>query len=420
MSVGKGCVLTVVMVIALCIVWPFWYCVLPVFSIMLLVCAWRKAKRLNTALMKVCAICGSVLGIGALCACVCMWHWVLPIVIVFAVLNYVSTIKAQEEMRVNAIMETEGERRKMKVAAESAAAEEARQAKWKQEEVAWAEWKKGKDRFIESWFSSAYVILDTNVWMETAKETAWIEWVPRPGISDSWSIMMDVRMGLSKIDMSKMMPAIKIDQRNISEWPYKGDYDPNRHPYSVGGGNVRKFGQRKYGTLSGWEGLYWEVEEWKYIGFWRDRVWANPGSTLLEILSSDACGKAKVVVPGAQLDELVNITHKNPPNSPKWNAAQKAINRLQSLQKMGRVDMPDVKAQPDRWAYLDAMLGCFVAKNKEESVVRRPIRIVTFDRELSVRLRGIADGCKDDTIEILDKDDLIMLLTSSRKKGNAS
>ena len=144
---------------------------------------------------------------------------------------------------------------------------------------------------------------------------------------------------------------------------------------------------------------------------WKKRVRVGAGSCLLEVLFSCIGSNAKVIVPGQQLDEINNITHKNSPGSPTWTAAQEAKNRILRLQKMGRVVITDVKARPDRWAYLDATLIDLVAKRKEGSSTLKPIRIVTFDRDLILRLRGVAAGCEHGKIEIIDKDDLIALLT---------
>ena len=353
-----GCLALFIVVLLLS--WWLWKWVLPIFSVLILVYVCYLATSLNTTRNKVLVIGGTVIEIGVLCTYVYVWNWLMPILIVIFGASYLYIIEPLEKKRKEA-----------KAAAEAAAEEEARRAKWEQEEEAWRlkkkqeeearrakkkqeeearrakwdqkksewrEWKKEKDRFIGSWFASADVILDTNIWMEMEPKETCQEWMPMPRKGESFS------------------------------------------------------------------------------DSWCAKVSASPGSTLLKILSSLDCCDAKVVVPGVQLDELVNITHKNPYNSPSWSAAQEAINKIRGLQKMGRVYMPDVKARPDRLAYLDAMLVDFVSKLKQDPNASRPVKIVTFDRELSIRLRAVAAGCEHGAIEIIDKDDLIHLLTASSSK----
>lgn len=356
-KIDTGCVLAILIVIAFCVIWRFWYVALPIFAITLLAYVCYEIKGLPYTLRKKAyIISGTVLWIGILCVYVRKWNWVLPIVISFCSAGYIWIIEPLKQKTLKALADAAEKRRREEAAAEKAAKEEARRAKRKRVINDWFEWGKSKVKYVESWFSTADVILDTNVLMDKNDKDYFWQLLER-------NLHMDVSMETIML------------------------------------GTIERVGR--------------EVEEWSYLEFWNDRVTAHPGWALFKILCLRDCDNAKVVVPGALLDELANVTHNNPSGSPKWKAAQEAKNRILCLQKMGRVIIPDVKARPDRWAYLDATLIDLVARRKKVSGTSRPIRIVTFDRDLILRLRGVASGCKDGTIEIFDKDDLIHLLTSN-------
>lgn len=351
----------ILIIVAFVLLWRFWIWVLPIFSVMIFVYACYKAKRLSTTRKKVCTISGAAIGIGALCASVCMWNWLMPIAVILGVCGCCLVINAERQAK------EEEEIRNAKAAKELARQNVVAAKRLAQEK--WHKWMRDKYKYIESWFATAYVILDTNVWMS-----------------------MEYRSGLDVI-------VNKCVERRLF------DYDPNKEI------SHRSRGYRYFKDDSSTNDvIHWKFDEWASSSAWNLYVDKNSGYALLSILSSSACGNAKVVVPGAQLDELANILRNNPKGSPKWKAAKEAQKRIEHLQKMGCIVMPDVKAQPDRWAYLDAMLVSFLEKFEQDTSASRPVRIVTFDRDLIIRLRAVAAKCEHGGIEIIDKDDLIHLL----------
>lgn len=336
--VEYGCI-GVIILLACGVLWWLWKYVLPLFAVCILCYSafmiWRTSIEKKRKIWIFVGVCG---GVGMLCGCVYAWPWILPIAVCmsFFIFKKIEKLEAIMRKREEAARreherqvaeETARREYERQVAEESRrAAEEKRLMELAQKK--WIEWRRRKYSEVESWFSSANVILDTNVWMSMRNS------IIEPGL---WDI------------------------KEIDECSCKYD--------------------------------------------WYRFVTHNPGYSLLSILP---LLNAKVVVPGAQLDELTNICHnpKNPPKSPKWAAARAAIDRISLMQKKKQVYMPDVTSRPDRFAYFDETLVSFLKKIGKEVDVVKPIRIVTFDKDLIIRLRAVAMNYEPGVVEIIDKEDL--------------
>jgi hypothetical protein len=61
---------------------------------------------------------------------------------------------------------------------------------------------------------------------------------------------------------------------------------------------------------------------------------------------------------------------------------------------------------PDGFAYLDKELVDFVKEINNRSDMLKPLRIITFDKDLLIRLRAAASSCNIGMVQILDKEDL--------------
>jgi uncharacterized protein YacL len=114
----------------------------------------------------------------------------------------------------------------------------------------------------------------------------------------------------------------------------------------------------------------------------------------------------EVVVPATQLDELKNLCDRNPPKSPKWRAGRAAIDRISKLQKYNQIRMPNVTAKPQKSAYLDPVLVTFVKEIDKRMDILKPVKIVTFDKDLLIRLRAASSMCEREDVQIIDKEDL--------------
>ncbi len=134
----------------------------------------------------------------------------------------------------------------------------------------------------------------------------------------------------------------------------------------------------------------------------------NPGYALIYILRLLNSNSVKVEVPGAQLDELHNICRKNKdnPNSLDREAARVAMNRILDLQKKNNIVVRKVTSMPDRFAYLDEELVDFVKEINNWTDMLKPLRIITFDKDLVIRLRAAASSCNIGMVQIFDKEDL--------------
>lgn len=342
-----GCI-GVIILLACGLLWCLWMYVLPLFAVCILCYSgfmiWRASIEKKRRIWISVGVCG---GVGMLCGCVYVWPWILPIAVCMSFFIF----KKLEELRRKRQVAEEESRQAAEAARQ--AAEEKRLMELAQNE--WIEWRRRKYIDVESWFSSANVVLDSNVWMSMCNPIT---------VSDT-HILRDIK------DINEYILRLRdIKERDIKE-----------------------------------------IDECSCKGDWNRFVTHNPGYALLSILP---LLNAKVVVPGVQLDELTNICHnpKNPPRSPKWTAARAAINRILSMQKGNKILIPEVTSQPDRFAYLDKTLVTFLKKIGKEVDVVKPIRIVTFDKDLIIRLRAVAMNYEPGVVEIIDKDDLIKFLHS--------
>lgn len=323
-----GCI-GVIILLACGVLWWLWKYVLPLFAVCILCYSafmiWRTSIEKKRKIWIFVGVCG---GVGMLCRCVYAWPWILPIAVCMSFFIF----KKLEALRRKRQVAEEESRQAAEAARQ--AAEEKRLMEFAQNE--WIEWRRRKYIDVESWFSSANVVLDSNVWMSMCNPITVLD----------THILRDTKLR---------------DIKEIDECSCKGD--------------------------------------------WNRFVTQNPGYALLSILP---LLNAKVVVPGVQLDELTNICHnpKNPPRSPKWTAARAAINRILSMQKGNKILIPEVTSQPDRFAYLDKTLVTFLKKIGKEVDVVKPIRIVTFDKDLIIRLRAVAMNYEPGVVEIIDKEDL--------------
>jgi hypothetical protein len=208
---------------------------------------------------------------------------------------------------------------------------------------------------IASKLSSSYVILDTNIWMSMPEEQVYN----------------------SKYERGFWREVNVIETRKYTGYVVKKVY---------------------------------ELDECSNINEWRRFVKDNPGYALISLLSSAFRIHVEVVVPGTQLDELKNLCDRNAPKSPKWRAGRAAIDRISKLQKYNQIRMPNVTAKPQKSAYLDPVLVTFVKEIDKRMDILKPVKIVTFDKDLLIRLRAASSMCERGDVQILDKEDLKKIL----------
>ena len=323
--------------------WYLWYIALPLFDVFILVyVGWKIWRASIENKKKVLISIGVVVTVGVFSLCVAMCPWILPI----AILGWIL---------IQGIIDDKKEkRRKLEEEEHRAAAFECDAIKERGEV-------ENKWQVIASKLSSSYVILDTNIWMSMPKK----------------------RVGNPKYG------------RDLSRWI--NVIDPRKHT-----GNNIYYKSNICDTRK----IVYELNECSNINEWRGFVNDNPGYALISLLSSAYCIHVEVVVPATQLDELKNLCDRNAPKSPKWRAGRVAIDRISKLQKYNQIRMPNVTAKPQKSAYLDPVLVTFVKEIDKRMDILKPVKIVTFDKDLLIRLRAASSMCEREDVQILDKEDL--------------
>lgn len=323
--------------------WYLWYIALPLFDLFILVYAgWRIWRASIENRKKVLISIGVVMCVGVFSWCIVLCPWILPI----AILGWII---------IQGIIDDKKEKRR------KIEEDERRVAAFECDAIKEMGEVENKWQVIASRLSSSYVILDTNIWMSMPKK---------------------------RVDNPKY-------GRDLSRWI--NVIDPRKHT----GNNI----YYKSNICDGRKIVY-ELNECSNINEWRSFVNDNPGYALISLLSSAFRIHVEVVVPATQLDELKNLCDRNAPKSPKWRAGRAAIDRISKLQKYNQVRVPDVTAKPQKSAYLDSVLVTFVKEVDKRIDILKPVKIVTFDKDLLIRLRAASSMCERVDVQILDKEDL--------------
>jgi hypothetical protein len=327
--------------------WYLWYIALPLFDVFILVYAgWKIWRASIENKKKVLISIGVVMCVGVFSWCIVLCPWILPI----AILGWIL---------IQGIIDDKKEKRR------KLEEEERRTAAFECDAIKERGEVENKWQVIASMLSSSYVILDTNIWMSMPKK----------------------RVGNPKYG------------RDLSRWI--NVIDPRKHT----GNNIYY-----KSNICDRRKIVYELNECSNINEWRSFVNDNPGYALISLLSSAYCIHVEVVVPATQLDELKNLCDRNAPKSPKWRAGRAAIDRISKLQKYNQIRMPNVTAKPQKSAYLDPVLVTFVKEIDKRMDILKPVKIVTFDKDLLIRLRAASSMCERGDVQILDKEDLKKIL----------
>ena len=339
----KCCLFILACILGFIAAWWFWMWVLPLFDVFILVyVGWKIWRASIENKKKVLISIGVVMCVGVFSWCIVLCPWILPI----AILGWIL---------IQGIIDDKKEKRRKLEEEERRAAAFECDAIIERGEV------ENKWHVIASKLLSSYVILDTNIWMSMPKKR-----------------VCNPKYG-----------------RDLSRWI--NVIDPRKHT-----GNNIYYKSNICDTRK----IVYELNECSNINEWRSFVNDNPGYALISLLSSAYCIHVEVVVPATQLDELKNLCDRNAPKSPKWRAGRAAIDRISKLQKYNQIRMPNVTAKPQKSAYLDPVLVTFVKEIDKRMDILKPVKIVTFDKDLLIRLRAASSMCEREDVQILDKEDL--------------
>jgi hypothetical protein len=323
--------------------WYLWYIALPLFGVFILVyVGWKIWRASIENKKKVLISIGVVMCVGVFSWCIVLYPWILPI----AILGWIL---------IQGIIDDKKEKRR------KLEEEERRVAAFECDAIKERGEVENKWHVIASKLSLSYVILDTNIWMSMPKKR-----------------VCNPKYG-----------------RDLSRWI--NVIDPRKHT----GNNIYY-----KSNICDRRKIVYELNECSNINEWRSFVNDNPGYALISLLSSAYCIHVEVVVPATQLDELKNLCDRNAPKSPKWRAGRAAIDRISKLQKYNQIRMPNVTAKPQKSAYLDSVLVTFVKEIDKRMDILKPVKIVTFDKDLLIRLRAASSMCEREDVQILDKEDL--------------
>lgn len=359
---GYGWLAIIGLIIVFCMLWkvimsnPLFFRILLSIGLAIGGILWGKKLRTTRQRELVAAF---VLGlIGGICSLTYKYPKTLPIIIlVVIVIGILWILRCIKKSR----LQCEEEERRCKEEARCHKEEqqiregEERRRRFEEATRKWNERLADKFREIELWSMNSSVILDSNVWMNE-------------GISEPESIC-------------------------LAEFVYSGLYLHDLNSDGV-------------------------VDKWND---WHDCISKYPFLVLIEVLSSSYCPNAKLFVSGWQLDELSRIRKQSKSenrikgNGLKFNNRNKAsilaVQALRRIEKMqmqspSRIEVEDVHAWPNIRAYLDAFL---INKAKSLGKSGAPLTVVTNDRDLRIRLRGVAGD--SGSVSVLDRADIIQLLT---------
>ena len=339
----KCCLIVLACILGFIATWWFWVWVLPLFDLFILVYAgWKIWRASIENKKKVLISIGVVMCVGVFSWCIVLCPWILPIAII-ASFWVVETIKEHELKRHIVEKEKQREAEAMRHAAEVEAEWRAAEAKVEAQLRAAKQHAELARRQWERWLSNK--CREVESWVSLAH------------------VILDTNVWMAPSPQT----GLRCSAFTISE-----SYECSN------------------------------MEDWKKI------VENNPGYALIYILRLLNSNSVKVEVPGAQLDELHHICRKNKdnPNSPSRKAARVAMNRIFDLQKKNNIEIRKVTSIPDRFAYLDKELVDFVKEINNLSDMLKPLRIITFDKDLLIRLRAAASSCNIGMVQIFDKEDL--------------
>jgi hypothetical protein len=353
-AMDKGCLIILACILGFIASWWFWVWVLPLFDLFILVYAgWKIWRASIENKKKVLISIGVVMCVGVFSWCIVLCPWILPIAII-ASFWVVKTIKEHELKRHIVEKEKQREAEAMRHAAEV-------EAEWRAAEAEAEAERRAVEAKVEAQLRAAkqYAELARRQWERwLSNKCREVElWV------SSAHVILDTNVWMAPSPQAGLRcPAFTISE----------SYECSN------------------------------MEDWKKI------VEKNPGYALIYILRLLNGNSVKVEVPGAQLDELHNICRKNKDNPKSLNrkAARVAMNRILDLQKKNNIEIRRVTSMPDGFAYLDKELVDFVKEINNRSDMLKPLRIITFDKDLLIRLRAAASSCNIGMVQIFDKEDL--------------
>lgn len=350
----KCCLIILACILGFIATWWFWVWVLPLFDLFILVYAgWKIWRTSIENKKKVLISIEVVMCVGVFSWCIVLCPWILPMAII-ASFWVVETIKEHELKRHIVEKEKQREAEAMRHAAEV-------EAEWRAAEAEAEAERRAAEAKVEAQLYAA------KQYAELARRQ-WERWLSNKCREvELWVSLAHVILDTNVWMAPSPQTGLRCPAFTISE-----SYECSN------------------------------MEDWEKV------VENNPGYALIYILRLLNSNSVKVEVPGAQLDESHHICRKNKdnPNSLNRKAARVAMNRIFDLQKKNNIEIRKVTSMPDRFAYLDKELVDFVKEINNRSDMLKPLRIITFDKDLLIRLRAAASTCNIGMVQIFDKEDL--------------